>query len=270
MFFGTDTVLAWETALDYYGGVPATIGHSVFATEHNNTFYLGRNGEPAIIQNILDERKTGIVSIVSDTFDIYRFVDKYVGEMFKDQILARDGVFVVRPDSVTPEHDTPAKMSLWIVESLWKNFGGKYNDKGYKVLDPHVRCIYGDSLDEDKIFDILQTLKFAGFASENMIFGCGSYLLDKHNRDTQAFAYKSSAMKINGKWVGTCKDPIGGTFKTSKKGRMKLVKVNGEYQTLLEGHVAYNSALDVLQPVFVDGEIVKRFTLDEIRENAKD
>ena len=140
----------------------------------------------------------------------------------------------MRPDSVTEEHDTPAKMSLWIVESLWKNFGGITNSKGFKVLDNHVRCIYGDSLNETKIEDILQTLKDAGFSSENMVFGCGSYLLDQHNRDTQKFAYKSSAMKINGIWTGTCKDPIGKTFKTSKRGRMKLVKDGDTFKTLTE------------------------------------
>ena len=71
---------------------------------------------------------------------------------------------------------------------------------------------------EPKIIDELKTElaiklnnKLKGFV------GSGSYLLDKHNRDTQAFAYKSSAMKIDGEWVGTCKDPVGGTFKTSKK-----------------------------------------------------
>jgi nicotinamide phosphoribosyltransferase len=268
-FFGTDTVLAWECALDYYGGNPEDIGFSVFATEHNAMFSRGSDGEEKVLKDILDERQTGIVSVVSDTFNIYTFVDDIVGKTFHDQIMNRDGVFVVRPDSVTPTHDTPAKMSLWVLNSLWNNFGGEYNKKGYKVLDKHVRCIYGDSLDEDSIENILETIKNAGFSAENMVFGCGSYLLDKHNRDTQAFAYKSSAMKVNGEWVGTCKNPIGGTFKTSKKGRMKVVKTpTGELTTMLEYDDGFDSAKDELVMVFKDGEITKRYTLDDIRKNA--
>lgn len=267
-FFGTDTVLAWETALDYYGGVPATIGHSVFATEHNLMMHRGRDGERQVLAEILRQRTTGIVSVVSDTYNIYEFIDQIVGVEFKDQILNRDGVFVARPDSVTDEHDTPAKMALWILESLWKNFGGTTNKKGYKVLDSHVRCIYGDSLTNETTKDLLDLITEAGFSAENMVFGCGSWLLDKHNRDTQAFAYKSSAMRVDGEWVGTCKDPIGKTFKTSKKGRMKVVKGADGYKTLTEYDKGYDDAICELVPVFVDGVIVKKYTLDEIRQNA--
>ena len=132
-FFGTDTVLAWETALDYYKGVPATIGHSVFATEHNLMMHRGRDGERKVLAEILKQRTTGIVSVVSDTYNIYEFIDQIVGVEFKEQILNRDGVFVARPDSVTEEHDNPAKMSMWIIESLWKNFGGTVNKKALLI-----------------------------------------------------------------------------------------------------------------------------------------
>jgi len=267
-FSGTDTVLAWEVAYDYYGGNAPTIAHSVFATEHNYMMYKGREGELQVLKEILAERPEGIISCVSDTYDIYNFVDKYVGVECKDIILKRNGVFVVRPDSVTDRHNNPASMSLWILNSLWRNFGGTINKKGFKVLDPHVRCIYGDSLTEVTIEEILIACVADGFSVENMVFGCGSYLLDKHNRDTQKFAYKTSAMKIDGEWVGTCKDPIGGTFKTSKKGRLKVVKTEEGYKTLTEYDEGYAEAKCELVTVFVDGEIVKRFTLDEIRENA--
>lgn len=32
------------------------------------------------------------------------------------------------------------------VFKLWDIFGGTVNDKGYKVLDPHVKAIYGDNI----------------------------------------------------------------------------------------------------------------------------
>lgn len=266
-FFGTDTVLAWETLRDYYNGDVRSIGYSVFATEHNFMMYKGPDGEKEVLGEILEARPKGIISVVSDTYDIYRFVDEYVGKYYKEQILNRDGVFVVRPDSLTPECDTPAKVALWILESLWKNFGGELNVKGFKVLNPKVRVIYGDGLDENSITEILEHAKEAKFSSENLVFGCGSYLLDKHNRDTQRFAYKSSAMKIDGKWEGRYKKPLGSN-KMSKKGRMKLVKTSDTFITLTEYDDGYDEATDELVTVYKNGKIVKEYTLDEVRENS--
>lgn len=264
-FYGTDTVLAWEGARDYYNGNVETIGYSVFATEHNYMMYKGRNGESQVLYEILMKRPKGIISVVSDTYDIYNFVDNYVGKVYRNMIKARDGVFVVRPDSVTPDHDTPAKLTVWILESLWKNFGGTANSKGYKVLDPHVRVIYGDSLTEVSIRDILTMAKEAGFSSENLVFGCGSYLLDKHNRDTLRCAYKSSAMEINGNWIGTYKEPLGSN-KKSKRGRMKLALIGGKYETITEYDAKYDMVSDQLVTVFRNGELTIDWTLDEIRK----
>ena len=265
-FYGTDTVLAWEGARDYYGADVATIGYSVFATEHNYMMYKGREGESSVVGEILDVRPKGIISVVADTYDIYNFVENIVGRKYKERILERDGVFVIRPDSITPDHDTPAKLTLWIAESLWKNFGAKMNCKGFRVLDSHVRIIYGDSLTEKSITNILETLKNAGFSSENVVFGCGSYLLDKHNRDTQRSAYKSSAMKIDGVWAGVFKSPLGSN-KKSKRGRLKLCHTDMSDYTLTEYDAGYENSKDDLVTVFRNGEIIKEYTLDDIRKN---
>jgi len=268
-FLGTDTVLAWECMRDYYSADVSKIGYSVFATEHNYMMYKGREGEAEVVREILENRPTGIISCVSDTYDIYNFVDNIVGKQFKEDILNRDGIWVTRPDSLTPKHDTPAKVTLWILESLWKNFGGTVNDKGYKVLNPKVRVIYGDGLTEVDIENILIMATEADFSAENLVFGCGSYLMDKHNRDTQRNAYKTSAMRndVDG-WYGTNKEPLGSN-KRSKKGRLKLVKSGNSYKTLTEYDDGYKEAKDELVTVFKDGEIVKKYTMDEIRKNSE-
>lgn len=266
-FYGTDTVLAWENALDYYNGNPENIGFSVFATEHNYMMYRGINGEEQVVREILENEmfKTGIISVLGDTYNIYNFVENIMGKTFKNDILNRDGTFVVRPDSITAEHDTPAKMTLWIIDSLWKNFGGTINSKGYKVLDKHVRCIYGDGLNTKSITDILEILMINGYSSENVVFGCGHFLLDEGCRDTQRNAYKSSAMNINGTWQGVFKNPLGSN-KKSKKGRMKLVHDdNLKFKTVTEYDVAYDASEDQLVTVFKDGDLIKDWTLDEIR-----
>lgn len=266
-FFGTDTVLAWENLRDYYSGNIADIGYSVFATEHNYMMYKGVDGEEEVLGEILAKRPNGIISVVSDTYNIYNFVDNLVGNVYKENIKNREGVFVVRPDSLTPDHGTPEDITLWILESLWKNFGGTTNEKGCKVLDPHVRVIYGDGLDEESIENILILTFKKGFSSENIVFGCGSYLIDKHNRDTQRFAYKSSAIKINGNWEGRFKKPLGSN-KVSKKGRLKLVKTVGSYITLTETDEGYAEAKDELVTVYKDGKIVKEYSLEEVRKNS--
>jgi len=267
-FLGTDTVSAWELAHDYYNEDPADISYSVWASEHNYMMYKGRDGESEVLKEIFYNRPTGIVSIVSDTFNIYNFVENLIGKEFHDIVMNRKGRTVIRPDSVTPQHDTQAKITLWILESLWKNFGGIVNNRGYKVLDTHVRVLYGDSISEDSIKDILETAKVNGFSAENLVFGCGSYLLDQHNRDTQRFTYKSSAMRINGTWRGIFKSPLGSN-KKSKKGRMKLVMTKEGYQTFTEFDCGYLEAKDELLEVFRNGEITKQYTLTEIRERAK-
>lgn len=75
----------------------------------------------------------------------------------------------------------------------------------------------------------------------------GGYLLQRLNRDTQKFAMKCSYAEINSKGRDVFKDPVTDKNKISKKG------------------IINNSSLET---VFLNGEIVKEYTLDEIRENA--
>ena len=263
-FLGTDTVVAMEVAVNYYNADLNGLAFSVAATEHSVMTALGKNGEEQVVENLLNEYPTGILSVVSDSYDIYNFVSNIVGTKFKDRILARDGVFVVRPDSITPTHPTPEEEMVWIMENLWANIGGTINSKGYKVINPKVRVLWGDGIDIDGIKKILYAVTKAGFATENIAcFGMGGGLLQKVNRDTQRCAFKCSAQYRDGQWHDIQKNPKD-VSKTSKKGKLKLIKVDGEFETVGEN----DPGEDYLKVVFYDGVLLNEVDFATIRKNA--
>ena len=263
-FLGTDTVVAMEVAMNYYNANLENLAFSVAATEHSVMTALGKNGEEQVVENLLNEYPTGILSVVADSYDIYNFVSNIVGTKFKDRILARDGVFVVRPDSITPTHPAPEDEMVWIMENLWANIGGTINSKGYKVINPKVRVLWGDGIDIDGIKKILYAVTKAGFATENIAcFGMGGGLLQKVNRDTQRCAFKCSAQYRDGQWYDIQKNPKDAS-KASKKGKLKLTKINGKFETVGEN----DPGEDYLKVVFTNGVLVKEIDFDTVRKNA--
>lgn len=268
-FMGTDTMVAMEFAINYYGATMDGLAYSVPATEHSIMTALGEDGEEAVVERLLEQYPDGILSVVADSYDIYNFVDVIVGQKFKKRILERKGVFVVRPDSITPTHQTPEAEMVWIMSNLWINFGGTTNRKGYKVLNPAVRVLWGDGIDYDGIHKILKAVEFAGFSIDNIAtFGMGGGLLQKVNRDTQRFAFKSSAQCRDGVWHDIYKKPKDVT-KASKRGRLKLVKDVSPYGFVYVTVPESDPRPDVLEVVFENGHMVKTYTWEEVRKNAE-
>lgn len=275
-FLGTDTVVAMEAIAHYYKkniwDHPENIdldqlleldyegiAYSVPATEHSVMTARGPEGEAEIIGELIKDYPKGILSVVVDSYDYKNCVDKIIGTKFKEAILARDGVFVVRPDSGDPE-----EVTLTIIENLGKNFGFTVNSKGYRVLNPKVRVLWGDGIDLRGVNNILGVLYVNGWSAENMVFGMGGGLLQKVNRDTQRFAFKCSAQKRGGKWVDIFKNPLDKS-KVSKKGRLSLVKdAAGNFAT-----VPLGAKDDLLVTVFESGKLLKFYTFDEVRKNAE-
>jgi nicotinamide phosphoribosyltransferase len=56
---------------------------------------------------------------------------------------------------------------------LYEKFGGHVNEKGFKVLDKHVRIIQGDGVNIKSIEQILQLVEKIGFSADNLVFGSG-------------------------------------------------------------------------------------------------
>ena len=259
-FDGTDTLPAIICGRDYYGGCN---GFSVMATEHSTTTIFGRENEIEAYKHFLKQCPTGVLSVVSDSYNIYNTVTEMFGRELKDEILSREGIFVIRPDS-----GDPVSMSLKILEIIWSAFGGAKNNTGHKVLHPKVRMIYGDSIDVNSIDTILDTITSNGFAAENIIFGSGSGLLQKCNRDTHQFAFKCCAAQVNGKWHDVYKDPVTDHAKFSKRGRLKLVRVDGAHASILKTRRIEEKNDDILETVFKDGDLIKEYTFNEVKENC--
>lgn len=268
-FMGTDTIAALELAHHYYDADYQSLAFSVVATEHSIMTSMGPDvGEDKVIENLLDNFKTGILSVVADSYDIYEFTRK-ISTQYRDEILNRDGRFVLRPDSITPEHNTPDKLVVALLDILWTGFGGTVNEKQYKVLDDHIRIIWGDGIDIVGIGLILAAMKNAGYAAENIVFGMGGGLLQKVNRDTMRFAFKSSAQCRGGIWHNIQKNPLDQS-KKSKVGKLALMRTSDGFQTvsLDPNKLGWRAELDEMRLVFRDGKMYNRSTFDEIRERS--
>ena len=264
-FMGSDNLAGAVVAQQYYN-TAKVYGLSIPATEHSICTLLGRDGELDVFRHILKTFPSGVIACVSDSYNIFRACESYWGEELKQDILNRDGVLVIRPDS-----GDPIMTLLKIFEILFGKFGFTVNAKGYKVLPPQLRVIQGDGVNYHAIIDIYEALKTNGISAENLVLGMGGALLQKVDRDTQKFALKCSYAVINGQDINVEKSPtemdkngnITASFKKSKGGKLKLVKVDGKYQTVKQND--YIDLADELVTVFENGEITKQWSFEEVR-----
>lgn len=259
-FGGTDNVPALCLAREFYGAQMA--GFSIPAAEHSTITSWGEEHEIDAMRNMLIAYPTGIVACVSDSFDIFRACSDYWGGILKDQVLARDGVLVVRPDS-----GDPPTVVVEVLRRLGDAFGTTTNAKGFRVLHPKVRVIQGDGIDYTMLGKILAAMQSAGWSADNIAFGSGGGLLQKLNRDTEKFAFKCSSVNVEGIERDVYKRPVTDGGKKSKAGRLKLIRTtSGELQTVREDEA--HPEADLLQVVFQDGQIVQSHDFESIRARA--
>ncbi len=277
-FTGTDNIPAIDFFEDYYNSNSDTelIGGSVPATEHSVMCMGTTEGEFETFKRLITEvYPKGIVSIVSDTWDLWKVLTNYLPRL-KEEIAGRDGKVVVRPDSGDPililcgnPNGKSEEERKGVVELLWETFGGTTNDKGYKELIPQIGAIYGDSITAERAAQICENLKRKGFASTNVVLGIGSFTYQYNTRDTFGFAMKATYGEVNGEGRAIFKDPItdDGT-KKSAKGLMKIELENGKFK--LTDTVSWEEeAKGELKEVFRDGKLLVDVSLAEIRNNIK-
>ncbi len=239
-FSGSDNLAGSGMAIKYYNA-KKVYGLSIPATEHSICTLLGKDGELEVFRHVLKTFPTGTIACVSDSYNIFKACEDYWGTELKDLILNRKGTLVIRPDS-----GDPIMTLLEVFEILFEKFGYTTNPKGYKVLPPQVRIIQGDGVNYVAIKEIYSALKEHGISAENLVLGMGGALLQKVDRDTQRFAIKCSSAIINDKLVRVEKSPteidsngkITESFKKSKAGRLKLVKINGIFKTVEQNDAA--------------------------------
>jgi len=255
-----DSFRAWD---DFYSRTMS--GFSIPATEHSIMTIKGPEGEIEVCKRLLDQFPTGFVACVSDSYDLFSLCENVWGDLLKDQIMEREGVLVVRPDSGEPTEIVPQ-----VLEVLGKQFGYTTNAKDYKVLPSPIRVIQGDGINWRSLSAIMQAVVDAGWSIENLAFGSGGALLQKMNRDTYACAFKACYSVINGEGFEVYKAPKTGSSKNSKRGLLALVNDNGTIRTintLNENPDDFGG--DLLVEVFRNGEVVKEWTFDEVRQRAE-
>jgi nicotinamide phosphoribosyltransferase len=244
----------------------------------------GKEDEVETFRRLLKTYPTGILSVVSDTWDLWKVCTEHVVTL-KDEIMSREGKLVIRPDSGDPvdilcgkEFGGEMLKADWmpqpehkgVIELLWDVFGGTVNEQGYKVLDSHIGAIYGDSITIDRANEICERLEAKGFASTNVVLGIGSFTYQYNTRDTFGFAMKATYVEVNGEGREIFKDPI--TDDGTKKSATGLlcVATHKDGHLVLADKVTWDGeANGVLQTTYKDGEFFNTTTLKEIRERLK-
>lgn len=306
-FVGTDSVASLELAGEYY--YTDNAGSSVPATEHSVMCAGTEADEYNTINRLITEvYPEGPVSIVCDTWDFWNVVSNTLLRL-KNLIMYRNGKVIIRPDSGDPvkiicgeayigKPDTCYARYCWyqgkyyedigthrdakyvvttevspetkgLIECLWDIFGGTYNEKGYKVLDPHIGAIYGDSITLERQKQILEGLEAKGFASENIVLGIGSYSFQYVTRDTHGLAIKATHVIVNDEYRPISKDPkTDNGIKKSAKGYLMVCQdASGNY-TLEENVTPKQESRGCLRTIYKDGIMWKNTSLGSVRDRV--
>lgn len=324
-FYGTDTVPAIPAITHYYDLDWKTnlVGGSVPATEHSVMCAGGMDDEYGTFKRLITEVcPKGIVSIVSDTWDYWQVITNFLPKL-KEDILARDGRIVIRPDSGDPvkiicgyeiftdrsdlfccgdlssavyynadldryelyEEDNydipvdiiPEHIAKGTFQLLWDIFGGSVNGNGFKILNPKIGLIYGDSITTERQEQILQQLMQKGFTADNLVLGIGSFTYEYVTRDTYGMAMKTTNAVIEKDGVTVSvpifKDPktnIGSFSKKSAKGYLKVISADGGLKLIDQISSEDLYAEDnVMKVVYVDNQFKQLTTFTEIRDRVK-
>ena len=246
-------------------GSPST-EHSVMCSN-----YAIDGDEETLLRRLLTEIYPNTsFSAVLDSYDYWNVIDNILPKL-KKEILEHNGCMLMRGDS-----GDCVEVVTKTVFKLWDMFGGTINSKGYKVLDPHVKAIYGDSITVQRCEQIYQILMKNGFACSNVALGVGSFsfqcieedgILKPFTRDTFSSCIKATYCEINNIPYPIFKNPKDGGFKKSQKGCCIVTKANQNYM-YCDGY-SWQEACDDdanhLTTIFKDGVMVKEQSLSEIR-----
>lgn len=252
-------------------GSPST-EHSVMCSN-----YAVDGDEITLLRRLLTEIYPNTsFSAVLDSYDYWNIIDNVLPQL-KEEILNHNGCMLMRGDS-----GDCVEVVTQTVFKLWEHFGGTINSKGYKVLDPHVKAIYGDSITVQRCEQIYQILMENGFACSNVALGVGSFSfqcieedgeLKPFTRDTFSSCIKATYCEIDGKPTPIFKNPKEGGFKKSQKGCCVVYNEESANQSGLwfqDGYTwdeANGYEGNLLKTVFKDGVFIKEYALSEVRNN---
>ncbi|MCM1506074.1 MAG: nicotinate phosphoribosyltransferase [Ruminococcus flavefaciens] len=213
-------------------------------------------------------------SVVLDSYDYWNVIDNILPQLH-DEIMNHNGCMFMRGDS-----GDCVEVVTETVFRLWEQFGGTVNSKGYKVLDPHVKAIYGDSITVQRCEEIYEILTKNGFACSNVALGVGSFsmhcieedgILKPFTRDTFGCAIKACYAEIDSREYPVFKNPKGSNFKKSQKGLCYVYRDENGRLNYKDNFTASNIPDgNLLETVFKDGKLLKEYKLSEIRQTLND
>lgn len=233
--------------------------------------------------------------IEEETVVYFHFMDKFYSVSVYPQWTKERGgwtdnnYYFIEEYAFEWEEVQPSLELLGTVWALDQIVGHTVNEKGYKVLDPHLKAIYGDSILPDYANEIYKRLAAQGYAANNVVMGAGSMSMmalvcaddegtlqfagkwngtnaGPYTRDTFGIAVKATyAEDQYGNGINIFKRPKALAWKKSQKGCC-VVALDGESYT--DEH-AFEDTLgekNLLQTVFYNGKLTNRQSLAEIRE----
>lgn len=256
-FMGTDTMVALNLIDEYYGERMA--GFSIPAAEHSTVTSHGKQFESSAYRNMLEVFPTGPVAVVSDSYDIFNACENIWGTELRQMVIDRNGFLVIRPDS-----GDPISVVCRIMEILGEKFGVTVNHKGFRVLDQHVRVIQGDGINHEMVDNILYQMSLRDWSADNIAFGSGGALLQKHDRDEQKIAYKCNHIVVDGVGNDVFKHPITDQGKSSKRGQIKLIHSGRSWDTV----PIDAPGEDEMVSVFRNGDMLVEYNFGQIRARA--
>lgn len=312
-FSKTATIPAVEFLEEYYNCniENEIVGSGAIGTEHSvmcSSFAIDGDEKTQVLRLINEIYPNDNFTIVADSYDFWNFVANILtDDDVKNAIIEHEkrGYFVgIRPDSGNPvdilcgELDNKENKQIemyspeWykhlgLVESLHAIFGGYLNTKCY-AINRGVKAVYGDSITYERAEQIYDRLEKKGFASNNVVLGCGSYSMqsvggnDPLTRDTYGIAIKTTYCEIYEhinnivdmiRGIRVFKNPKtdSGNFKQSQQGLCYVYRDNKD-----NGKIKFEDKIDILdnryensllETVFYDGEMFIEYSLKEVRQN---
>ena len=214
-FSGTDTLsAAYHAQYELNRGKP--VGYSIPATEHS--VMTSWKNEKAAILNMINKYGTGVFACVMDSYNYLNALSEVLPSIAAEKV-NKGGYLVLRPDS--GDSVQTVLQGLRAAESV---FGAVVNKKGYKVIQG-CGIIQGDGIDKHIIEMILKAAELEKYSAENISFGMGGGLLQKHNRDTMSFATKLNFIEYaTGEIKHVMKAPKTDSGKISLPGELAVLE----------------------------------------------
>lgn len=294
--YPTGAVSVVMDSYDYWRNIAACgdneLLHRAIMSRDGTVFFRGDSGDPVDI--ICGEPMEEYRDLLEFSQHLYHHNDEYsVGTVV---YITNGGRYLIKVEDESIESklmipgwdfidkDSVPFKYIGTVEMLYRLFGGQKNEAGYKVLDSHVRAIYGDSITPYRAEKIYARLARKGFAACNVALGAGSFSMQcsevddgriaPFTRDTYGIAVKACyAENEDGTEYQIFKNPKTdtGKFKKSQKGLVLVTKNRDGDILAYDGYTATTypkTYEDLMKPIFRDGKMMNETSLAEVRDRV--